>query len=99
MVDSTNLDSGRAAKAMSLKDVGNVSEAFVSKNGDGYYFVKLTARENNKVKYDSIWVRFTEFDKKMQEIRNDNKIDEYIEVEAGDESKEEQPTEKEEIKD
>lgn len=99
MVDSTNLDSGRASKAMSLKEVGDVSEGFISKNGDGYYFVKLTAREGNKVKYDSIWVRFTEFDKKMQEIRNDNKIDEYIEVEAGDESKEEEPTEKEEIKD
>lgn len=97
-VDATNLDSGRAAKAMSLKDVGDVSDVFISKNGDGYYFVKLTAREGSKVKYDSIWVRFTEFDKKMQSIRNDNKIDEYIEVEAGDESKEEEPTEKEEIK-
>ncbi len=98
-VEATNLDSGRAAKAMSLKEVGDVSEAFLSKNGDGYYFVKLTAREGTKVKYDSIWVRFTEFDKKISEIRNDNKIDEYIEVEAGDESKEEEPTEKEDIKD
>ena len=59
MVDSTNLDSGRASKAMSLKEVGDVSEGFISKNGDGYYFVKLTAREGSKVKYDSIWVRFT----------------------------------------
>lgn len=98
-VEATNLDSGRAAKAMSLKEAGDVSEAFLSKNGDGYYFVKLTAREGTKVKYDSIWVRFTEFDKKISEIRNDNKIEEYIEVEAGDESKEEEPTEKEDIKD
>ena len=94
MVDASNLDSGRAAKAMSLKEIGDVSDCFVSKNGDGYYFVKLTARNGNKVQYDSIWIRFTEFDKLMKKIREENKIEEFIEVEAGDNSTEEEATEK-----
>jgi hypothetical protein len=83
MVDSTNLDSGRAATAFGLKEVGDVSDCFVSKNGDGYYFVKLTERNENKVKYDSIWIRFTEFGKVMNKIREENKIEELITVEAG----------------
>ena len=80
MVDATNLDSGRAAMAMSLKEVGDVSPRFVSKNGNGYYFVKLTAREGSKVKYDSIWIRFTELDKILDGLRKDNKVEEMIEL-------------------
>ncbi len=94
MVDSSNLDSGRAAMAASLKEVSDISEPFVSKNGDGYYIVKLTAREGDKVKYDSVWIRFTEFDKLMQQIRSENKVEEYITVEASTGVEEEQATEK-----
>ena len=80
MVDVTNLDFGRATMAMSLKEVGDVSKRFVSKNGNGYYFVKLTAREGSKVKYDSIWIRFTELDKVLEGLRADNKVEEMIEI-------------------
>ena len=80
MVDASNLDSGRAAMAMTLKEVGDVSRRFVSKNGNGYYFVKLTAREGSKVKYDSIWIRFTELDKILEGLRSENKVEEYIEI-------------------
>ena len=81
LVESNNLDSGRAAAAAALKEVGDVSEKFVSKNGDGYYFVKLTAREGNRVQY--------EFGEVMNQIRADNKIEEMITVEAGAEVEEE----------
>ena len=84
MVDVTNLDSGRAAAAMKIKEVGGVSEPFISKNGDGYYFVKLTEREDSRVRYDSIWVSFTEFDIRFQTMRNEKKIDEYIKLEGGE---------------
>ena len=66
--------------AMSLKEVGDVSKRFVSKSGNGYYFVKLTAREGSKVKYDSIWIRFTELDKVLDGLRSDNKVEEMIEI-------------------
>ncbi len=83
-VDASNLDSGRAAMAMSLNEVGNVSDCFVSKNGDGYFFVKLTGREGDKVKYDSISIRFTEYTKQFDKMREEGKIKEYIEVDSGD---------------
>ena len=89
LVDSSNLDSGRAAAAFALKEVGDVSGKFLSKNGDGYYFVKLTAREGDRVQYDSVWIRFTEFGKIMNQIRADNKVEELITVEAGGEIEEE----------
>lgn len=84
MVDVTNLDSGRAAAAMAIKEVGGVSKPFISKSGDGYYFVKLTEREDSRVRYDSIWVRFTEFDNRIQKLREDKKVDEYIKLEGGE---------------
>jgi len=94
MVDASNLDSGRAAMAMSLKEVGDVSKRFVSKSGNGYYFVKLTEREDSKVKYDSIWIRFTELDKTLDSLRADNKVEEMIELKDVEDDKNEESEQK-----
>ena len=96
MVDATNLDSGRAAMAMSLKEVGDISPRFVSKNGNGYYFVKLTERDGSKVKYDSIWIRFTELDKVLEGLRADNKVEEMIELKDVADDKNEESNQKSE---
>ena len=40
MVDSRNVDGGRASEAIKLEP-GKTSARFISMNGDGYYFVKL----------------------------------------------------------
>ena len=88
-VDLDNLDNGRAAMAAQLENVGEVSEKFVSKNGDGYYFVKLTAKDENKVSYQSIWVRFTWFDEVMQKLRDENKVHEKISIEIEEKNDEE----------
>ncbi|MBR6166719.1 SurA N-terminal domain-containing protein [Candidatus Saccharibacteria bacterium] len=96
MVDATNLDSGRAAMAMSLKEVGDISPRFVSKNGNGYYFVKLTERDGSKVKYDSIWIRFTELDKALEGLRADNKVEEMIELKDVADDKNEESDQKSE---
>ncbi|MBR3164527.1 SurA N-terminal domain-containing protein [Candidatus Saccharibacteria bacterium] len=80
VVEVANLDSGRAEKASQLKNIGEVSERFLAKNGDGYYFVKLTSREGESVGYESILVQFTEFEKRFEEIIKDKKIEEYIEI-------------------
>jgi len=79
-VESANLDGGRAAIAKSLGSDGEISKPFVSKNGDSYYIVKLTGKKDNKVSYESIQVRFTEFNDKMDEIRENNQIEEYIDL-------------------
>jgi hypothetical protein len=40
LIDSKYIDGGRANAALKLNK-GEASKAFVSSNGDGYYFVKL----------------------------------------------------------
>lgn len=79
-VGRDNLDGGRAEKAFELEKVGDISEPFVSVNGDGYYIVKLTAKADDTVSYESIFVRFTMFDEMMQQLRDDGKVSEKINV-------------------
>ena len=77
MVDIMNLDGGRAALAATL-EIGQVSSRFTSKNGDGFYFVKLLAKSENQVNYASIWIEFTEFNNRIQSLRENDKIREFI---------------------
>ncbi|MBQ3430620.1 SurA N-terminal domain-containing protein [Candidatus Saccharibacteria bacterium] len=79
LVDSKNVDGGRAAKADSM-NVGEVSGKFLSGNGDGYYFVKTTKKEDGKVAYASLYVKFTEFDKRLAQVREEGKVKEYIDL-------------------
>lgn len=79
-VDSANLDGGRAIMAKTLGSDGEISKSFVSRKGDCYYIVKLTGRKDNKVSYESIQVRFTEFNKKIDEIRENGGVKEYIDL-------------------
>ena len=68
--------------AMKLEKKGDVSERFVSKNGDGYYYVRLVAKDEKRVSYETISVRFSKVDKDVQKLRDDGKILEKIEIEA-----------------
>ncbi len=80
-VEYANLDGGRAMVASQLGDVGDVSQRFVSKSGDGYYFVKLVDRTDTTVSYQSIWIRFDWFNNMMQKLRDDGKVHEKITIE------------------
>lgn len=79
LVDSKNLDGGRASEAIKLEP-GQSSGKFVSMNGDGYYFVKLINKTDTEVNFVSIKVPFTEFDKRMNELRESDKIKEFITI-------------------
>ena len=81
LVDSKNIDGGRATVAMGLEP-GQESGRFVSMNGDGYYFVKLIDKTDTQVNFVSIKVPFEEFETRFKEIKNDGKIAEYIEIDA-----------------
>ena len=96
-VDATNLDSGRAEVAMKLEKKGDVSERFVSKNGDGYYYVRLAAKEGGKVSYETISIRFSKIDNDVQKMREEGKIKESIEVKV-EESNEEASTQNPDVK-
>ncbi|MBO4855259.1 SurA N-terminal domain-containing protein [Candidatus Saccharibacteria bacterium] len=91
-VEVSNLDSGRAEVAMKLEKKGDVSERFISKNGDGYYYVRLVAKDDKKVSYETISIRFSKVDNDVQKLRDDGKVTENIEVKI-DASDEESATE------
>ncbi|MBQ1564342.1 SurA N-terminal domain-containing protein [Candidatus Saccharibacteria bacterium] len=79
LVDSKNIDGGRATEAMKLEQ-GQSSGKFVSMNGDGYYFVKLIKKTDTEVDFVSIKIPFTEFDKRFDTLSDDDKITEHITI-------------------
>ncbi len=89
LVDSQNIDGGRATEAMKLNP-GESSGKFISLNGDGYYFVKLINKTDSEVNFVSIKVPFTEFEKRMSKLRDEDKIKEYIEIKSSEEETEQQ---------
>ena len=79
LVDSKNIDGGRAAVAVKLQP-GEISERFISSSGDGYYYVKLIDRSGEKVNYASIKVPFNEFMSELKGLRDGGKVKEFIEI-------------------
>ncbi|MCR5700100.1 MAG: SurA N-terminal domain-containing protein [Candidatus Saccharibacteria bacterium] len=77
LVDSKNIDGGRATEAMKLEP-GESSGKFISINGDGYYFVKLINKNDTQVNFVSIRVPFTKLNSQFEQLREENKITEYI---------------------
>ena len=78
-VRKINIDGGRAKASANLK-VGGVSEPFISNAGDGYYIVKLIEKNDNEVSYESIKIKFTEFNKQIEKLEKEGKIKKYIKV-------------------
>lgn len=77
LVDARNIDGGRAKRAGEMK-VGEISEVFLSTNGDAYYVVKLIEKTEKEVRYESLRVGLLEFEKQMKILREQGKIKEYI---------------------
>jgi len=80
LVDSLNIDGGRATEAMKLEP-GQSSGRFVSTNGDGYYYVKLIEKTDTEVNFVSIKIPFTEFDRQMMKLRESGDVNEFISIE------------------
>ena len=78
-VRKTNIDGGRSKIAAGLK-VGEVSKPFISNSGDGYYIVKLIEKNDNEVSYESIKIKFTEFNRQIESLEKEGKIKKYIKV-------------------
>ncbi len=79
LVDSKNIDGGRASEAMKLEP-DTSSGRFISMNGDGYYFVKLIKKTDSEANFVSIKVPFTEFDRRFTALSEEGKIKELIEI-------------------
>ncbi len=79
LVDNMNVDGGRSNMAMTLEN-GQVSERFLSSNGDGYYYVKLVDKTNSEVNYASLKISFSRFDEMMASLYADEKVESFIKL-------------------
>lgn len=81
LVPGNNQDGGLAAAASKLS-VGQVSDAFRSTTGDGYYVVKNLEKSNDgRISYAYIKIPFTVFKAQLEAVKKDtNKFKEYIAV-------------------
>lgn len=79
LVDSKNIDGGRASEAIKLEEGGQTGR-FVSINGDGYYFVKLLNKTETEVNFVSLKVPFTEFSNRFSSLKEEGLIREFIEI-------------------
>ncbi len=89
LVDILNIDGGRSDLAYNMTP-GEISGILVSGNGDGYYIVKLVDKADSKVNYVSIQIPFTEFNNRLNNVREENRIEEYIEFPEEDAAEEQQ---------
>ena len=78
-VRKTNIDGGRSKMASQL-NVGEVSKPFISNAGDGYYIVKLIEKNDNEISYESIKIKFTEFNSQLEKLEKEGKVKKYIKV-------------------
>lgn len=79
LIDVKNVDGGRSDRAYEMNP-GDISDVFVSDNGDCYYILKLIEKSDGKVNYVSITIPFTEFEKRLNNVREENRVNEYIEL-------------------
>jgi len=79
MVPRTNRDGGLSAAAAKLEK-GQISSVIKTTTGDGYYFVKLLDKNDTQVSYAYIRIPLTAFSEKLDALRKEGKIHEYISI-------------------
>jgi hypothetical protein len=89
MVPLVNNDGGLTEVARKLS-IGQVSPVIRSTTGDGYYFVKLLEKTDTQLSYEYLRIPLTEFDKRLQALKDAGKIHEYIKVDGMSDPKLEQ---------
>ncbi|MFZ1250373.1 MAG: SurA N-terminal domain-containing protein [Candidatus Microsaccharimonas sp.] len=78
-VPKNNQDGGLAEAAGKLQK-GQVSTAVQTPSGNGYYYVKLTDINDAQVQYEYLFIPLTEFNAKLDQIKKDNKLVTFIEL-------------------
>lgn len=79
LIDVMNVDGGRSNVAYSLEP-GKISDIFLSLGGDAYYIVKLNEKSDSRVNYVSLKIPFTEFNNRLKNVREENRVVEHIEI-------------------
>ncbi len=79
LIDVMNVDGGRSDVAYSMTP-GTLSDIITSSNGDAYYIIYLKEKAESKVNYASIKIPFTELNRRLENVREENRVDEYITI-------------------
>lgn len=80
LVPKYNQKDGGLSQAAGSLEEGDVSDAIKSTNGDGYYFVMLTDKKKDQLSYDYIKIPLTEFDKQLQQLKDEGRVKAYIDI-------------------
>jgi parvulin-like peptidyl-prolyl isomerase len=78
-VPHTNQDGGLTTAALTL-DKGGISSPIRTSAGDGYYFVKLLEKTATQVSYAYLRIPLTEFNARLDTLKKENKIKEFIKI-------------------
>lgn len=79
-VKETNRDGGVTRAAAELEK-GEVAGPIRPLSGDGYYFVRLTDKnDQGEVSYEVLMVPLTEFQRELDRLKDDDKINYFIDV-------------------
>jgi hypothetical protein len=79
LVPLLNQDGGLTAAAVGLAK-GGVSSPIRTATGDGYYFVKQLEKTATQVSYVYLRIPLTEFNQRLDTLRKEGKIKEYIKI-------------------
>ncbi len=79
LVPKNNQDGGLSQVALNLKE-NEISKAFRSSTGDGYYFIRRIAQNDRQVNYEFIVINLTVFSQEVAKLKKDGKVKEYITV-------------------
>ena len=79
LIDVMNVDGGRSDVAYAMSP-NTLSDILTSSNGDGYYILYLREKADSKVNYVSIKIPFTEFERRLNNVREENRVEEFITI-------------------
>lgn len=85
-VPKTNQDGGLAQEAAKLKK-GAISPVIKSTTGEGYYYLKLLDSNDTQVNYEYVHIPLTVFMKRLQAVKDQKKVQEFIKITEVDTTK------------
>ncbi len=80
LVSIASITSGLRGTDVAKLEKGKLSGPLQSTTADGYFFIKVLEKTDSQVSYEFIQVPLKAMTSKMEQLRKDNKIKEYISI-------------------
>lgn len=78
LVSRASQDPNRLVEAASKMQLNQISDPIAGT--DGYYIIKLLEANDTQVRYAQIFTAYTEFDRRLEQVKKNNGIKEYISI-------------------